>query len=62
MPEADLARLHPIATAEANRLTGSDDKFSSKILVDGESDKPAIQMLVTPSIWRKTTGRFPPIR
>ena len=38
--------MHPIATAEANRLTGSDDKFSSKILVDGESDKPAIQMLV----------------
>ena len=44
--EASVVRLHPIATAEANRLTGSDNKFSSKILLDGESDKPAIQMLM----------------
>jgi hypothetical protein len=44
--EASVVRLHPIATAEANALTGSADKFSSKILVDGESDKPAIQMLM----------------
>jgi hypothetical protein len=38
--------LHPIATAEANALTASADRFSSKILLDGESDKPAIQMLM----------------
>jgi hypothetical protein len=44
--EASLVRLHPITTAEANALTGSDDKFSSKILVDGESDRPVIQMLI----------------
>jgi hypothetical protein len=44
--EASVVRLHPIATAEANALAGSDDKFSSKILVDGENDKPAIQMLM----------------
>jgi hypothetical protein len=44
--EASLVRLRPIATAEANALAGSDNKFSSKILVDGESDKPAIQMLM----------------
>jgi hypothetical protein len=44
--EASLVRLHPITTAEANALTGSDDKFSSKILIDGESGKPAIQMLM----------------
>jgi hypothetical protein len=40
-----VVRLHPIAVAEANALTAS-DKFSSKILVDGENDKPAIQMLM----------------
>jgi hypothetical protein len=44
--EASVVRLHPIATAEANALTASDNKFSSKILVDGASDKPAIQMLM----------------
>ena len=44
--EASVVRLHPITTAEANALAGSDDKFSSKILVDGEGDKPAIQMLM----------------
>jgi hypothetical protein len=44
--EASVIRLHPIATAEANALVGSDNKFSSKILVDGEDDKPAIQMLM----------------
>jgi hypothetical protein len=44
--EASVVRLHPITTAEANALTGSEDKFSSKILVDGESDRPAIQMLI----------------
>ena len=44
--EATVVRLHPIATAEANALAGSDNKFSSKILVDGVSDKPAIQMLM----------------
>jgi hypothetical protein len=44
--EASVVRLHPIAAAEANALVGSDDKFSSKVLVDGESDKPAIQMLM----------------
>lgn len=43
--EAGMVRLHPITTAEANALTGS-DKFSSKILVDGESERPAIQMLI----------------
>jgi hypothetical protein len=43
--EASVVRLHPIAVAEANALTAS-DKFSSKILVDGENDKPAIQMLM----------------
>jgi hypothetical protein len=41
-----LARLHPIATAEANALAGSNNKFSSKILVDGECAEPAIQMLM----------------
>lgn len=44
--EASVVRLHPIATAEAHALTGSYNKFSSKILVDGERDKPAIQMLM----------------
>jgi hypothetical protein len=44
--EAGVVRLHPIATAEANALTGSDDKFTSKILVDGQGGKPAIQMLM----------------
>ena len=44
--EASVVRLHPIATAEANALTASADRFSSKILLDGESDKPAIQMLM----------------
>ncbi|KYG22544.1 hypothetical protein SE92_21935 [Bradyrhizobium sp. AT1] len=43
--EASVVRLHPITTAQANALTGSDHKFSSMILVDGENDKPAIQML-----------------
>jgi hypothetical protein len=43
--EASVVRLHPIAVDEANALTAS-DKFSSKILVDGENDKPAIQMLM----------------
>ena len=57
--EASVVRLRPITTAEANTLVGSEDKFSSKILIDGESDKPAIQ---TPRIWRKITGTFPPIR
>ena len=44
--EASVVRLRPITTAEANTLVGSEDKFSSKILIDGESDKPAIQMLM----------------
>ena len=44
--EASVVRLHPITTTEANALAGSDDKFSSKILLDGENDKPAIQMLM----------------
>jgi hypothetical protein len=44
--EASVVRLRPIAAAEADALIGSDDKFSSKVLVDGESDKPAIQMLM----------------
>jgi hypothetical protein len=44
--EASVVRLHPIAAAEADALAGSDNKFSSKILVDGECDKPAIQMLM----------------
>ena len=43
--EASVVRLHPVAVAEANALTAS-DKFSSKVLVDGEGDKPAIQMLI----------------
>lgn len=43
--EAGVVRLRPIPTAEANALTGS-DKFSSKILVDSESVRPAIQMLI----------------
>lgn len=44
--EAGVVRLHPLTTAEANALTGSDDKFSSMILIDGENDKPALQMLM----------------
>jgi hypothetical protein len=44
--EASVVRLHPITTAEANALAGSESKFSSKILVDGENDRPAIQMLI----------------
>lgn len=43
--EASVVRLHPVTVAEANVLTAS-DKFSSTILVDGQSDKPAIQMLM----------------
>src|SRR5262245_8105686 len=35
--EASVVRLHPIAAANANALTASTDRFSSKILVDGES-------------------------
>src|SRR5262249_48233268 len=42
--EASLVRLSPVTPAEANTLTGS-DKFSSKILREGQGDKPAIQML-----------------
>ena len=44
--EARVVRLHPVTTAEANALTRSIDRFSSKILVDGEGDKPAIQILM----------------
>ncbi|WP_315798795.1 hypothetical protein [Bradyrhizobium sp. SZCCHNRI3043] len=44
--EASLVRLHPVAAAAANELTGSDGKFFSKILFNDESDKPAIQMLM----------------
>jgi hypothetical protein len=44
--EAGVVRLRPITTAEANALTGSTNKFTSKILVDGENDRPAIQMLI----------------
>lgn len=44
--EAGVLRLRPITTAEANALTGSTNKFTSKILVDGENDRPAIQMLI----------------
>ena len=43
--EAGVVRLHPITTAEANSLTAA-DKFSSKILLEGKDDKPAIQMLM----------------
>jgi hypothetical protein len=43
--EASLVRLHPFAAAAANELTGS-DKFSAKILLSGNDDKPAIQMLM----------------
>jgi hypothetical protein len=42
--EASVVRLHPIAVAQANALIGS-EIFSAKVLVDGEGDKPAIQML-----------------
>jgi hypothetical protein len=44
--EASVVRLHPVATAEANARVESDNKFSSKILVGGNGDKPAIQMLM----------------
>jgi hypothetical protein len=44
--KASLVRLHPVTPAEANALTSSDDKFSSKVLLDGSGDKPAIQMLM----------------
>jgi hypothetical protein len=44
--EASVVRLHPIAAAEANALIASDNKFSAKVLVEGEGDKPAIQMLM----------------
>ena len=44
--EASVVRLHPIAVAEANALTAADDKFSAKVLLDREGDKPAIQMLM----------------
>jgi hypothetical protein len=44
--EASVVRMHPVTTAEANALSGSDDKFSSKILVNGVGDKPAIQVLM----------------
>ncbi|PIT05606.1 hypothetical protein TSA1_36390 [Bradyrhizobium nitroreducens] len=44
--EAGVVRLHPVPTAEANALTGSDDKFSAMILVEGQNDRPAIQMLM----------------
>lgn len=44
--EASVVRLLPITTAEANALTSSENKFSSKILIDGEDDRPAIQMLI----------------
>jgi hypothetical protein len=44
--EASVVRLHPIAAVEANALIASDDKFSSKVLREGESGKPAIQMLM----------------
>jgi hypothetical protein len=44
--EAGVVRLRPITTAEANALAGSENKFTSKILVDGDNDRPAIQMLI----------------
>lgn len=44
--EAGVVRLRPVTTAEANALTGSASKFTSKILVDGEDERPAIQMLI----------------
>jgi hypothetical protein len=44
--EASVVRLQPITTAEANALVGSDDRFSSRIMVDGANGKPAIQMVM----------------
>jgi hypothetical protein len=44
--EASVVRLHPIPAADANVRTASEDKFSSRILLDGTGDKPAIQMLM----------------
>ncbi|MGJ4928250.1 hypothetical protein ACQR1I_16025 [Bradyrhizobium sp. HKCCYLS2038] len=44
--EASVVRLHPVAVATANELSGADGKFFSKILVSAADDKPAIQMLI----------------
>lgn len=44
--EASVVRLHHVAAAIANELTGSDGKFFSRILFNGDGDKPAIQMLM----------------
>ncbi|MGJ4889567.1 hypothetical protein ACQR1Y_15310 [Bradyrhizobium sp. HKCCYLRH3099] len=43
--EASVVRLHPLPAAAANEVTGS-DRFFAKILVNGDDDKPAIQMLI----------------
>lgn len=44
--EASVVRLHPITAVEADALAASDSRFSFKVLVSGEGDKPAIQMLM----------------
>lgn len=44
--EASVVRLHPITAVEADALAASDSRFSAKVLVNGEGDKPAIQMLM----------------
>ncbi|MGJ5011303.1 hypothetical protein ACQR05_26290 [Bradyrhizobium oligotrophicum] len=43
--EASVVRLHPLPAANANELTGS-DRFFAKVLINGDHDKPAIQMLI----------------
>lgn len=43
--EASVVRLHPLPVATANELTGS-DRFFAKVLINGDDDKPAIQMLI----------------
>ncbi|WP_434861215.1 hypothetical protein [Bradyrhizobium sp. HKCCYLR20261] len=43
--EASVVRLHPLPAAAANELTVS-DRFLAKVLINGDDDKPAIQMLI----------------
>ncbi|MGJ5179003.1 hypothetical protein ACQR16_13065 [Bradyrhizobium oligotrophicum] len=43
--EASVVRLYPLPAAAANELTGS-NRFFAKVLINGDDDEPAIQMLI----------------
>jgi hypothetical protein len=43
--DIDIARMTPLAAADADALVGS-PKFSAKVLTEGQEGRPAIQMLM----------------